>query len=297
MKSSKTNNVLAIILVMVLWAICYPLIVMGLNFAPHITFAAMRASIAGVILLIVAGFLGEKQPQEPMQWLYMMLIGLGATTFGFYGMFHASEFVSPGVATVITNIQPMLTAILALWWLQESINKNEIAAVILGFIGVVIIATSDVEQGSTINIIGLSYVAVAVFGLSVSNVLIKKITGKINALVAMGWQLVFGSLILWVMALMTESQAQINWNLQFLTSLISLSVFGTALAYWLWFRVLENVDLMFANSFSFLVPAFGLILGMAFFNEIIGGQVAIGIAIIFIGIILVNLPQKKTLIC
>jgi drug/metabolite transporter (DMT)-like permease len=191
----------------------------------------------------------------------------------------------------------MLTAILALWWLQESINKNEIAAVILGFIGVVIIATSDVEQGSTINIIGLSYVAVAVFGLSVSNVLIKKITGKINALVAMGWQLVFGSLILWVMALMTESQAQINWNLQFLTSLISLSVFGTALAYWLWFRVLENVDLMFANSFSFLVPAFGLILGMAFFNEIIGGQVAIGIVIIFIGIILVNLPQKKTLIC
>jgi drug/metabolite transporter (DMT)-like permease len=297
MKSSKTNNVLAIILVMVLWAICYPLIVMGLNFAPHITFAAMRASIAGVILLIVAGFLGEKQPQEPMQWLYLMLIGLGATTFGFYGMFHASEFVSPGVATVITNIQPMLTAILALWWLQESINKNEIAAVILGFIGVVIIATSDVEQGSTINIIGLSYVAVAVFGLSVSNVLIKKITGKINALVAMGWQLVFGSLILWVMALMTESQAQINWNLQFLTSLISLSVFGTALAYWLWFRVLENVDLMFANSFSFLVPAFGLILGMAFFNEIIGGQVAIGIVIIFIGIILVNLPQKKTLIC
>ena len=50
MKSSKTNNVLAIILVMVLWAICYPLIVMGLNFAPHITYAAMRASIAGVIL-------------------------------------------------------------------------------------------------------------------------------------------------------------------------------------------------------------------------------------------------------
>lgn len=294
MKSSKTNNVLAIILVMVLWAICYPLIVMGLNFAPHITFAAMRASIAGVLLLIVAGFLGEKQPQKPMQWLYLMLIGLGATTFGFYGMFHASEFVSPGVATVITNIQPMLTAILALWWLQESINKNEIAAVILGFIGVVIIATSDAKQGSTINIIGLSYVAVAVVGLSVSNVLIKKITGKINALVAMGWQLVFGSLILWVVALVTESQAQINWNFQFLTSLISLSVFGTALAYWLWFRVLENVDLVFANSFSFLVPAFGLILGMAFFNEIIGGQVAIGIVIIFIGIILVNLPQKKT---
>jgi Integral membrane protein DUF6./Triose-phosphate Transporter family. len=294
MKSRKTNNVLAIILVMVLWAICYPLIVMGLNFAPHITFAAMRASIAGVLLLIIAGFLGEKQPQEPMQWLYLMLIGLGATTFGFYGMFHASEFVSPGVATVITNIQPMLTAIFALWWLQESINKNEIAAVILGFIGVVIIATSDAEQGSTINIIGLSYVAVAVVGLSVSNVLIKKITGKINALVAMGWQLVFGSLILWVVALVTESQAQINWNFQFLTSLISLSVFGTALAYWLWFCVLENVDLVFANSFSFLVPAFGLILGMVFFNEIIGGQVAIGIAIIFIGIILVNLPQKKT---
>lgn len=294
MKNTKTNTVVAIILVMVLWAICYPFIVMGLNNAPHITFAAMRASIAGVLLLIVASFLGEEQPQEPIQWFYLILIGLGATTFGFYGMFHASEFVSPGVATVITNIQPMLTAILAFWWLHESINKNEIAAVVLGFIGVIIIATSDAEQDSTLNIIGLSYLSIAVVGLSVSNVLIKKITGKINALVAMGWQLVFGSLILWVVALMTESPTQINWNLQFLTSLISLSVFGTALAYWLWFRVLENVDLAFANSFSFLVPVFGLLLGMVFFNEIIGRQVAIGIAIIFIGIILVNLPQKNT---
>lgn len=45
---------LQIVTVMFLWAICFPLITMGLPFAPHMTFAAIRAFIAGATLLIIA---------------------------------------------------------------------------------------------------------------------------------------------------------------------------------------------------------------------------------------------------
>ena len=41
-------------LVMVLWAFCYPLIALGLEYAPHLTFATLRAVLAGGVLLIVA---------------------------------------------------------------------------------------------------------------------------------------------------------------------------------------------------------------------------------------------------
>lgn len=289
--SNKT--IFSILLVMLLWAICYPLIVLGLDDAPHITFAALRASIAGIALLIIGMIFGKKQPNSLKHWFYLLVIGLGATTVGFYGMFHASEFVSPGMATVLTNLQPMLTAILAYWFLKESINKYENMAIILGFTGVIIIVTSNDAGTPGVNFEGLTYLIIAVFGLSVSNVLIKQFAGKVNALIAMGWQLIFGSIVLWVISFLSENQTEINWSTNFIISLLGLSLFGTALAYWLWFKVLENVDLVFANSFSFLVPAFGVLMGVFLFDESFDMHSAIGISIIFVGIILVNLPYKN----
>jgi len=289
--SNKT--IFSILLVMLLWAICYPLIVLGLDDAPHITFAALRASIAGIALLIIGMIFGKKQPNSLKHWFYLLVIGLGATTVGFYGMFHASEFVSPGMATVLTNLQPMLTAILAYWFLKESINKYENMAIILGFTGVLIIVTSNDAGTPGVNFEGLIYLIIAVFGLSVSNVLIKQLAGKVNALIAMGWQLIFGSIVLWVISFLSENQTEISWSTNFIISLLGLSLFGTALAYWLWFKVLENVDLVFANSFSFLVPAFGVLMGVFLFDESFDMHSAIGISIIFVGIILVNLPYKN----
>lgn len=290
----KTNKkiIFSIILVMILWAICYPLIVLGLDDAPHISFAALRASIAGVTLLLIGAILGKEQPKRLKHWFYLLVIGLGATTIGFYGMFHASEFVSPGMATVLTNLQPMLTAVLAFWFLKESINKYENMAIIMGFVGVMIIAASNEDGASGVSFEGLAYLIIAVIGLSVSNVLIKQLAGKVNALVAMGWQLIFGAIVLWVIAFLSENQSEINWSTNFIISLLGLSLFGTALAYWLWFKVLENVDLVFANSFSFLVPAFGVLMGVFLFDESFDMHSAIGISIIFVGIILINLPQR-----
>ena len=288
----RKKTIFSILIVMLLWAICYPLIVLGLDDAPHITFAALRASIAGVILLLIGAVLGKEQPKRIKHWFSLMVIGLGATSVGFYGMFHASEFVSPGMATVLTNLQPMLTAVLAFWLLKESINKYENMAIIMGFVGVMIIAASNKDGASGVSFEGLSYLIIAVIGLSVSNVLIKQLAGQVNALVAMGWQLIFGAIVLWILAFTTENQTEINWSTNFIISLLVLSLFGTALAYWLWFKVLETVDLVFANSFSFLVPAFGILMGVFIFKESFTVQVAIGITVIFIGIVLINLPKN-----
>lgn len=275
---------------MFLWALCYPLIVLGLDNAPHITFAALRALLAGITLLIIAIILGRHQPRGLTIWMMLIFIGLGATTLGFYGMFHASEFVSPGLATVITNIQPMLTAVLASLILNEKITKNVRFGLILGFIGVLFIASTsylDASEGS-LNTQGLLYLLLAVVGIASSNILIKKIVGKVDALIAMGWQLIFGSIFLWGIAISTENIFEVNWNSSFVISLFGLAIFGTAVAFWLWFQVLEKVELSFANSYSFLVPVFGLIMGVLFYDEKIDLLKGTGIAIIIFGLLLVN---------
>ncbi|MCB2082030.1 MAG: DMT family transporter, partial [Rickettsiales bacterium] len=107
------NHTAQIITVMLLWALCFPLITLGLPYAPHLTFASIRAFLAGIMLLIPALILKRPQPRGLKIWLSLIGVGLGATTLGFFGMFHASEFVSPGIATVIANTQPLMAAVLA----------------------------------------------------------------------------------------------------------------------------------------------------------------------------------------
>lgn len=284
-----------ITIVMFLWAICFPLIVLGLPYAPHMTFAAMRAFLAGIVLLVPALIMKRPQPRDMRTWTALGAIGLGATTLGFLGMFHASEFLAPGVATVIANTQPLMAAVLAALFLREHLDGRGKAGLLLGFIGVVLIALpsflseTDGQYGR-----GISYVMLAALGITVSNVLIRYMKGRIDALSAMGWQMVFGSLCLTAIAFMTEDVTAIDWNWSFVVSLVGLTLPGTALAYWMWYRILGDVSLNRANAFSFLVPVFGLTMGVIFYQESFGGLTATGVGLTIVGIVLVNWRIRAT---
>lgn len=133
-------TIVQVILVMLLWAACFPLITTGIQYAPHLTFAAMRAVLAGFALIIVAFALRRPLPRDFRTWTMLAIVGFGATSLGFLGMFHAAEFVSPGIATVIANTQPLLAAILAGMVLHERLTPRGRAGLVLGFIGILSIA-------------------------------------------------------------------------------------------------------------------------------------------------------------
>lgn len=279
---------------MFLWAICFPLIVLGLPDAPHLTFATMRGFLAGIILLAPALVLGRPQPRDLNTWLILTAIGLGATTIGFYGMFHASEFISPGIATVIANTQPLMAAVLATFVLKEHLDRYSQIGLWLGFLGIFLIAFPGLitPAGDTYGL-GIFYIIFSALGISVSNVLISKLAGRVDALSAMGWQLIIGSIFLGLIALITEDVTAVTWNSQFIWVLVGLALPGTALAYWLWFIILEQVALTRANVFSFLVPIFGLTMGVMFFQERIELMSVLGIALTLLGIFLVNRPVRQ----
>ena len=184
-----------IILVMLLWAACFPLITAGIEFAPHLTFAALRAILAGVVLTALALALRQPLPKEGRVWAMVAVVGLGATSLGFLGMFHAAEFVSPGIATVIANTQPLMAAGLAGIVLNERLTAHGKAGLALGFVGILVIVSPQLlSEGQNNYILGVAYIVLAALGITVSNVLIKRIAGNVDALMAMGLQMLIGSI-------------------------------------------------------------------------------------------------------
>lgn len=281
-------------LVMVLWASCYPLITIGLESAPHLTFAALRAVIAGMTLVGFAGLLRQSLPRDGPTWGWISLAGFGMTGLGYYGMFHAAEFVAPGLATVIANSQPLIAAVLAFLLLKERLSAKGWIGLGIGFLGIAVIAAPQIADGNrSSSLEGLAYVLLAASGVAVGNIAIKKISKKADAAVAMGLQLLIGAVPLALIASLTEDPAKIDWSLRFIASLAGLSIPGTAIAFWLWQYTLGKIELTHANVFSFLVPVFGLTIGVAFFGERVTPLMALGTAIATAGVMLTSACLPK----
>ena len=160
--------------------------------------------------------------------------------------------------------------------------------------GILVIALPQLlDGGQEGSAIGFAYIVLAAVGVTISNVAIKSIAGTVDGLFAMGLQLLIGSVPLGLAALAQEDQNAIQWNAVFTASLLGLALFGSALVYWLWFSVLEAVELNRAIVFSFLVPIFGLSIGALFFGERLSGIQFSGIALVILGIVFVNLKGTR----
>jgi drug/metabolite transporter (DMT)-like permease len=283
-----TKIVIKLILVMFLWAICFPLITAGFEYASHLTFAAMRAFIAGTALLALGAALGRRLPSGARIWMLLAMTGLGATTLAFLGMFHAAEFISPGMATVIANTQPLMAAVLAHAYLGERLGRRGKVGLALAFAGIVVIVSPELLSSTRASsTLGFAYILLAAVGVTVSNVLIKRLAGTVDPLMAMGTQLVLGGVPLALLAVLTETPETTQWSAQFILVLLALALLGTSLVYWLWFSLLASVELNKANAFSFLIPVFGIAMGVAFFGEGFGWQNAVGAGLTVLGLDLV----------
>lgn len=281
----KISTIIMIFAVMLLWASCYPLITLGIEYAPQLTFAAMRAAIAGIALIILAYFFKRPLPRTVSDWFAVIVIGLGATSLGFLGMFHAADLVSPGIATVITNTQPLLAAILASVVLKEKLSGRAMVGLVCGFLGILVIASPHLlGEARDSFAFGLAYIILAALGVTISNVFIKKVSGNVDLFMAMGLQMLIGSVPLMIGALVTEEPGDIQWSLTFIVILLVLSLLGTALVYLLWFSVLKRVPLNRANAFSFLVPILGLTIGVLFYGEVLNGLQFAGVVVTIIGV-------------
>jgi drug/metabolite transporter (DMT)-like permease len=284
------------ILVAFLWAICFPLIETGVGGAPPLVFAAMRAVLAGTLLVLLAVGLRRPWPRGAVNLGLIAAIGGSFTALGFGGMFlGGGGEISPGAATVLANIQPLFAAVLAVLFLSERLTLRIAIGLLLGFCGVVIMSLPGfMGQDRGAGLQAMVFIILGAAGTAVGNVLLKRLAGRdgVDILMATGLQLLVGAGLLAVAAHTIGSGWIVAWTPRFGLSLIGLAVFGTALVTALWLHLLQQAPLNRLNSFTFLTPIFGLLLGWMFFAERFGLVQIAGMVVIVIGVKMITMKPK-----
>ncbi|MCC7165638.1 MAG: DMT family transporter [Anaerolineae bacterium] len=291
MRATQFTCMLGIVLV---YALCFAAIKAGLQFAPPLTFAGLRALIAGVALLGVLRLRGEPLLPARALWPGILALAFTATTLTFGAMFLSPGRTGAGIASVLGNMQALFTVALAAVFIGEALTRGKAIALVLGLLGVTLIAYPAIATADAYSISGAALALGASGSAAVSNVVAKRMNLKSALLGVAAWQLLVGSVPLFALAAWTERGANIVLNFEFTVLLLFLALAGTALLNTAWYWLLQFDDVSRLSLFFMLTPAFGLFLAALIFGETIGRVEIAGAGIIVIGIGILSHEAAKS---
>ena len=190
------------------WGACFLAIRWGLEYAPVLWFAALRAIVAGVALLIVAGVMRRPIPLGLHAWFLITALAAVNVTVAFGAMFAGVAGLATGTAAVLANAQPLLIVLPAWWLYGEAVSARTVVALMVGFAGLLMVALpGGGGSGAVLSLL-------AAVGITAGTLLARRL-GELDILMVSGWHFVIGGVALAVWAAAVEGAPQIAWTPRF----------------------------------------------------------------------------------
>ncbi|WP_124978557.1 DMT family transporter [Aphanothece sacrum] len=272
---------------------------------PHTTplfMAGMRLVPAGILVLIVAAMSGRSQPKTIKAWLWIGLFALldGAMFQGFLAA--GLTKTGAGLGSVIIDSQPLAVALMSSWLFGEIIGLWGGIGLGIGIIGISLIGLPQEwfqslweTQSITFNFTdqnllnsGELWMLFASLSMAAGTVSIRYVSRHCDAVVATGWHMIIGGIPLFLASILWESQQWINIDLQGWLAISYATIFGSAIAYGIFFYLAAKGNLTSLSSLTFLTPVFALSFGNLLLGEVLTGLQWGGVSLTLVSIYLIN---------
>ena len=218
----------------------------------------------------------------------------GILFHGFYlgGVFYAIFVGLPtSIVALIVTLQPILTNILAGYFLNEEVNIYQWIGVVLGFTGAVMVIGFDI--GSTLPMKGLIAAVIALIAITTSTIWQKKISNDIPLPVNNMYQAIGAVIFHLIIIILIFEDAFIIINLEFLLAM-SHQVFLVSLgAFSILMYLIKNNSASKTVSLFFLIPAVTATMAWIFLGENLSLVDVIGFILTSIGVFISTRKQKS----
>lgn len=266
----------------------------------------MRILPAGILVLIVGVIYKRPQPQGWVAWGWLSLFALIDGTL-FQG-FLAEGLVrtGAGIGSVMIDTQPLTVALLSSFLFGDRVRKIGWLGLIFGVFGVSLIGLPDelVRQGLQGNFASLELDASHLFNngewlmllaslsMAVGTILIRYVCRHVDAVVATGWHMILGGIPLFTLSGLTETQQWQNITFEGWMAIAYATIFGSAIAYGIFFYLASIRNLTSFSSLTFLTPVFALLFGNLLLSEELSLVQWGGVTLTLISIYLINQREK-----
>lgn len=295
MRPGKLKIFLLYAVICFIWGSTWLGIKLGLDGVPALLGAALRFTVAGLLFLLPIASRGIPLRLEKNHLRIILVVGI--SNFGFsYGLVYWSEItISSGLASVLFCVYPFFVALLAHFWMGlEKLTWKMLIGITVGFAGVVWIYADQV-QGSNQSLKGMAAVLLASLGSGISLVFLKKHGRELNTLVLNFYAMLTGSVMLWLASLFLERGIPIQWSLKNVGALLYLTVFGSVIAFTIYFYLLKHLAATQMSFVTLIYPVLALLLGSWVLGEKISHKMVVGSGLVLTGIFIANraVPAKS----
>ncbi|MEO0837036.1 MAG: DMT family transporter [Cyanobacteria bacterium J06642_3] len=268
--------------------------------------AGFRLVPAGILVLIVAAGLKLPQPKTWQGWLWILAFALidGALFQGFLAQ--GIVKTGAGLGSVMIDSQPLAVALLSSILFGEIIGLWGWLGLGIGVMGISLIGLPDrwitsVFSGDMVavnlNWLGLFdngewLMLLASLSMAVGTVMIPSVSRHVNPVVATGWHMIIGGLPLFGLSALQESQQWQNLTIEGWLALGYATVFGSAIAYGIFFYLASKGNLTSLSALTFLTPIFALLFGTIILSEVLSNLQSLGVCLTIVSIYLINQRDK-----
>ena len=288
------KNFLLLLYIALVWASAILFIKVEESTIPPITIMAGRAIIAFLTLFVVALITRKKITGFASFTPKFILFAILGIVLIWIMLAFGQEYLTVGLASVLVTATPLSTfVILVLILRAEPFSFIGLGGLILGFIGIVlVIGISNVLSGGS-TMVGVLFIGGAFVLLAINGILAAKWVHGIDPVITTMYFLLFGALMLTMIAFIFENPLQVPWTRDTIASELALGVISTATGYFGYYYLIRNAGAYFSSFIFYFIPIFGLLEGNIFRAEKVALSQIAGVAIVLLGIYLINREKFK----
>ena len=267
MKKKARGWAVDLVLLAALWGASFLFMRIGAAEFGAIPTAGVRVTIAALVLLPLMWLRGQAGDLA-RNWKAAMLVGVSNSGLPFALFAFALLSINSGLAAVLNATVPMFGALVAWAWFRERPDNSRLVGLVIGFVGVALLAghSAGFKSGSGISPVWAVLACLGAclsYGVSASATR-RYLTGVPAFATAAGSQV--GASLALLLPTLYFWPAQMPSTRAWL-ALLAVGVACTGLAYVLFFRLIATAGPQRALTVTFLVPVFAVFYGAIFLDE------------------------------
>lgn len=282
-----------LLLLATLWGASYSFIKLGVETIPPVSLIAARTLIASALLLAVLHWRGLRLPRGKAAWRGFLFQSCLNSVVPFTLIAWAERTVDAGIATILNSTSPIFAFLLtALATRHEAVTVRKLIGVVLGIAGVCFIIGLQAlggfgrESWAQLALVFASvcYAGAAIFG---------RRFGEFDPMIPATGSLICGAVILAPLSIVIDRPWTLAPSLESMLALLCLSVFSTALAFCIYFRLVKTIGSVGTTAQAYLRAPIGVAIAIIFLGEAPSPTAWLGLLCIVAGVIAMTVPQKR----
>jgi len=274
-----------------MWGSSYLFIKIGVDEGlPPLTLVMLRLLFGVILLTGVIVVAREPLPRDPRTIGHLVVMAVLNVVAPFWLITFGEQTVDSSLASILNATVPLFTIILAALFLHdEPITVNRLVGLAVGFGGVVLLTSPSLGSvGGDGGGIGEVALILSAVSYGAGNVYARRNVRGLRPMTTAACQVGLAFLITTVLAFALEDPLATRITPTALFAVVWLGLLGSGMAYLLFFRMLGRWGSTRSSLVAYLLPIWGIVLGVLVLSEQIDVRVLLGTALVIGGVALVN---------